>query len=203
MQTLLNKDLATVARQINPYIKVIYRKQRAALFTRSFTTWALAFQNIDASSQNKPGRYQRRMYQLRRWTYAGGKQWKGLMTRVRLSVKSVCGVSNEQSNRDYSALVICIIVCLSWAVNHYRVTPLPTKPSATKMPENWSWRRGNYWHADAPAWCCCTGWKITKELANAKAENDALRDDVAVVVVGCTSKQSVSQCVKPPPLRRG
>ena len=40
-----------------------------------------------------------------------------------------------------SALVICIIVCLSWAVNHYRdSTPLPTKPSATKMPENWSWR---------------------------------------------------------------
>ena len=36
-----------------------------------------------------------------------------------------------------SALVICIIVCPSWAVNHNTViTPLPTKPSATKMPEN-------------------------------------------------------------------
>ena len=32
--------------------------------------------------------------------------------------------------------------------------------------------------------------KYTKELADAKAENDALRDD------GCTSKQFVSQCVK-------
>ena len=40
--------------------------------------------------------------------------------------------------------------------------------------------------------------KYTKELADAKAENDALRDGVALVVVGCTSKQSVSQCVKPP-----
>ena len=39
-----------------------------------------------------------------------------------------------------------------------------------------------------------------KELADAKAENDALRDDAAAnIVVGCTSKQSVSQCVKPPP----
>ena len=38
--------------------------------------------------------------------------------------------------------------------------------------------------------------KYTKELADAKAENDALRDDVPLVVVGCTSKQSVSQCVK-------
>ena len=44
--------------------------------------------------------------------------------------------------------------------------------------------------------------KYTKELADA-IENDALRDDVAVVVVGCTSKQSVGQCVKPPPPRRG
>ena len=31
-----------------------------------------------------------------------------------------------------SALVICIIVCLSWAVNHYRDNAMPTKPSATK-----------------------------------------------------------------------
>ena len=42
--------------------------------------------------------------------------------------------------------------------------------------------------------------KYTKELADAKAENDALRDDVAAgrrrQVI---SKQSVSQCVKPPP----
>ena len=37
-----------------------------------------------------------------------------------------------------SALVICIIVCLSWAVN-YRDNAI-TVPSATKMPENWSWR---------------------------------------------------------------
>ena len=36
--------------------------------------------------------------------------------------------------------------------------------------------------------------KYTKELADAKAENDALRDDAPLVVVGCTSKQSVSQC---------
>ena len=41
--------------------------------------------------------------------------------------------------------------------------------------------------------------KYTKELADAKAENDALRDDVPLVVISCTSKQSVSQCVKPPP----
>ena len=37
--------------------------------------------------------------------------------------------------------------------------------------------------------------KYTKELADAKAENDALRDDVAAGrQVGCTSKQSARQC---------
>ena len=42
--------------------------------------------------------------------------------------------------------------------------------------------------------------KYTKELADAKAENDALRDDVAAGRRRLlTSKQSVSQCVKPPP----
>ena len=80
-----------------------------------------------------------------------------------------------------SALVICIIARLSWAVNHYRITtPLPTKPSATKMPENcklanaaiidMQMRQRDVAALDA---------KYTKELADAKAENDALRDDVA------------------------
>ena len=42
--------------------------------------------------------------------------------------------------------------------------------------------------------------KYTKELADAKAENGCLRDDGrAGRRVYCTSKQSVSQCVKPPP----
>ena len=61
-----------------------------------------------------------------------------------------------------SALVICIIVCLSWgcALIITVITPLPTKPSATKMPENWSWRTRHHWHADASAWCCCARCKI-------------------------------------------
>ena len=36
--------------------------------------------------------------------------------------------------------------------------------------------------------------KYTKELADAKAENDALRDDAAAIVVGCTS--AVCQSVR-------
>ena len=38
----------------------------------------------------------------------------------------------EQSHRDYSALVICIIVCLSWAVNHYRDNAITYKAQRDK-----------------------------------------------------------------------
>ena len=34
------------------------------------------------------------------------------------------------------ALVICIIVCLSWAVNHYRDNAITYKAQRDKMPEN-------------------------------------------------------------------
>ena len=41
--------------------------------------------------------------------------------------------------------------------------------------------------------------KYTKELADAKAENDALRDDVAAGRRRLHIKRPVSQCVKLPP----
>ena len=77
-----------------------------------------------------------------------------------------------------SALVICIIVCLSWAVNHYRDNAITYKAQRQKCQRTEAGERGNYRHADASAWCCCARCKYTKELADA-AENDALRDDVA------------------------
>ena len=102
-----------------------------------------------------------------------------------------------------SALVICIIVCLSWAVNHYRDNAIAYKAQRDKNARELKLanaaittavqmrQRDVFAALDA---------KYTKGLADAKAENDALRDDVLpLVVVGCTSKQSVSQCVKPPP----
>ena len=50
----------------------------------------------------------------------------------------------DESPRLSPALVIRIIVCLSWAVNHYCITPLPTKPSATKNARELAGERGNY-----------------------------------------------------------
>ena len=76
------------------------------------------------------------------------------------------------------------------------ITPLPTKPSATKMPENWSWRTRQLLTCRCQRDVAALDAKYTKELADAKAENDALRDDVAAGRRRLHT-QSVSQCVKP------
>ena len=97
-----------------------------------------------------------------------------------------------------SALVICIIVCLSWAVNHYRDNAITYKAQRDKNARelklanaaitDMQMRQRDVAALDA---------KYTKELADAKAENDALRDDVAAGRRRLHIKQSVSQCVKP------
>ena len=38
----------------------------------------------------------------------------------------------EQSHRDYLRFAICIIVCLSWAVNHYRDNAITYKAQRDK-----------------------------------------------------------------------
>ena len=86
----------------------------------------------------------------------------------------------EQSHRDYlrSGLSASSSACHGLLIITV-ITPLPTKPSATKMPEeelanaaitDMQMRQRDVAALDA---------KYTKELADAKAENDALRDDVA------------------------
>ncbi|HDG0614521.1 TPA: lysis protein [Escherichia coli] len=75
-----------------------------------------------------------------------------------------------------SALVICIIVCLSWAVNHYRDNAITYKAQrdnvteklnqATAIITDMQIRQRDVAALDA---------KYLKELADAKAENDALR----------------------------
>ena len=100
-----------------------------------------------------------------------------------------------------SALAICIIVCLSWAVNHYRDNAITYKAQRDKNArELEAGERGNYRHVMRQRDVAKLDAKYTKELADAKAENDALRDDVAAGRRRLhIKKQSVSQCVKPPP----
>ncbi|WP_425431411.1 lysis protein [Escherichia coli] len=81
------------------------------------------------------------------------------------------------------ALVICIIVCLSWAVNHYRDNAIAYKEQRDKKVSelkqsiatiaDMQQRQRDVAALDA---------KYSRELANAKAENETLRADVAA---GC------------------
>ena len=101
-----------------------------------------------------------------------------------------------------SALVICIIVCLSRIFNHAIDNAITYKAQRDKnarelklanaaITDMQMRQRDDTSALDA---------KYTKELADAKAENDALRDDVAAGVRRrLHKKQSVSRCVKPPP----
>ena len=62
--------------------------------------------------------------------------------------------------------------------------------TATKMPENRSWRTRQLLTCRCVSvMLLCLDAKYTKELADAKAEMMLWRDDVAAIVVGCTSKQ--------------
>ncbi len=75
-----------------------------------------------------------------------------------------------------SALVICIIVCLSWAVNHYRDNAIAYKEQrdnkASELEKaNATITDMQQRQRDADA----LDAKYTKELADAKAENDALQ----------------------------
>ena len=104
----------------------------------------------------------------------------------------------EQVTVIISALVICIIVCLSWAVNHYRDNAITYKAQRDKNARELKL-------ANAVLLLTCRdarqrdvvaldAVKYTKELADAKAENDALRDDVAAGTASHKiSKQSVGQ----------
>ncbi|CAJ0546450.1 Ff.00g115130.m01.CDS01, partial [Fusarium sp. VM40] len=93
---------------------------------------------------------------------------------------SLPGAGYGQVTAIISALVICIIVCLSWAVNHYRDNAITYKAQRDKNARelklanaaitDMQMRQRDVAALDA---------KYTKELADAKAENDALRDDVA------------------------
>lgn len=72
-----------------------------------------------------------------------------------------------------SALVICIIVCLSWAVNHYRDNAIAYKDQrdkATSIISDMQKRQRDVAELDA---------RYTKELADANATIESLRADVS------------------------
>ncbi|ENI9419953.1 lysis protein, partial [Escherichia coli] len=75
-----------------------------------------------------------------------------------------------------SVLVICIIVCLSWAVNHYRDNAITYKAQRDKNAR--ALKLANATIADMQQRqrdVAALDAKYSRELANAKAENETLR----------------------------
>ena len=116
-----------------------------------------------------------------RWLWSSEHKADSLIAKFKEAAeRSERLMPHEQSHRDYLRLVICIIVCLSWAVNHYRDNAITYKAQRDKNARelklanaaitDMQMRQRDVAALDA---------KYTKELADAKAENDALRDDVA------------------------
>ncbi|HFL4294474.1 TPA: lysis protein [Escherichia coli] len=93
-----------------------------------------------------------------------------------------------------SALVICIIVCLSWAVNHYRDNAMTYKEQrdkkvselkqATATISDMQQRQRDVAELDA---------RYTKELADANATIESLRADVSA---GRKRLQVAATCAK-------
>ncbi|EHT2050791.1 lysis protein, partial [Escherichia coli] len=78
------------------------------------------------------------------------------------------------------ALVICIIVCLLWAVNHYRDNAITYKAQRDKKARELE--QANATITDMQVRqrdVAALDAKYSRELADARAENETLRADVA------------------------
>lgn len=79
---LTRKDLERIASQVNPYIKVpTTETQRAAVYSFAYNVGANAAINSTLLKKLNAKDYGAACAELKRWVYAGGKKWKGLMNR--------------------------------------------------------------------------------------------------------------------------
>lgn len=89
-EQLLNKDLAKAKRQIDPMITAtIPETTRAALYSFTYNVGAGALSRSTLLKLLNSGDLTGACGQLKRWVYAGGKKWKGLMTRRQIE-EEVC-----------------------------------------------------------------------------------------------------------------
>lgn len=92
---LLQSDLLKVAAAIDPLIKArIPDPTRAALYSFTYNVGSGAFANSTLLKKLNSGDVQGACKELQRWTYAGGKQWKGLITRREIE-REVCEWSQK------------------------------------------------------------------------------------------------------------
>lgn len=79
---LTQADMARISRQVDPYIKVnTTETQRAAIYSFAYNVGATAAINSTLMKKLNSRDYVGACNELKRWVYAGGKKWKGLMNR--------------------------------------------------------------------------------------------------------------------------
>ncbi|EKL8235371.1 lysozyme [Salmonella enterica] len=92
---LLDKDLKRVKAQVDPLIKVsIPESERAAFYSFAYNVGTGAFSRSTLLKKLNAGDHAGACNELKRWTYAGGKQWKGLMTRREIE-REVCAWGHQ------------------------------------------------------------------------------------------------------------
>ncbi|MCC3705212.1 lysozyme [Rouxiella badensis] len=89
-KAMLNKDLQPFARSVDKSVKVPATEyQKAALITFSYNVGISAFEKSTLLKDLNAGRYKQSCEGLKKWTYAGGKQWQGLINRREVE-REVC-----------------------------------------------------------------------------------------------------------------
>lgn len=79
---LLYKHMLPAVKAVDSSVKVILNDyQKASLYSFTYNVGVSAFKSSTLLKKLNQGDMHGACDQLRRWTYAGGKQWKGLITR--------------------------------------------------------------------------------------------------------------------------
>lgn len=94
-ESLLKKDLDKVKKRIDPMITVaLPETTKAALYSFTYNVGAGAFSRSTLLKLLNSGDLLGACGELRLWVYAGGKKWKGLITRRQIE-EEVCRISNS------------------------------------------------------------------------------------------------------------
>lgn len=79
---LTSADLQRIARQVDPHIRVpTTETQRAAIYSWAYNVGATAAINSTLLKKLNSHDYSGACAELKRWVYAGGQKWRGLMNR--------------------------------------------------------------------------------------------------------------------------
>ncbi|MFE4125365.1 lysozyme [Kosakonia sp. YIM B13605] len=97
---LLNADLQSVARQVDPVINAdIPETMRAALYSFAYNVGVGAFKKSTMLRLINKGDNAAACNEMKRWVMAGGKKWKGLVNRREIE-REVCMWGQKPQKTD-------------------------------------------------------------------------------------------------------